>query len=216
VGKWLIDADGHCMKGDQDLQLSLPGMPNVISDKDFAVWLAKSKIDHSNIRRNYSYNSGVPCVNQVCPICKKGWNMRNCYAAIELTLGELFHQECYKQYINKPHEEQFQHIFQQAGFGGLTFATTENMDCNSPRYADWFRVGTDSGITFVIGWLTHVITVDWSSSDVDFRYLFTDQMVTMDVGYIHAHGAEKAVEYLTLIRAELKKPEVQNLITKIE
>lgn len=64
----------------------------------------------------------------------------------------------------------------------------------------WFLITTNRGI-IRMGWRKRVIHIDWDESDITYRSedLFPEEDVTKFDRTIHAHGYEKAREYLTVL-----------------
>lgn len=62
--------------------------------------------------------------------------------------------------------------------------------------APWMMLVTNSG-RIKVGWRRHVLSIDWTHSTlVAPPSLFVDERVTQWETGVHAHGADKAVEYL--------------------
>ncbi len=70
----------------------------------------------------------------------------------------------------------------------------------------WFIVTTTKG-RIEIGWRKRVINIDWSNSIIaqDADDLFSKEDVTKGDKYIHAHGYEKAKEYIDILLASKKE-----------
>jgi hypothetical protein len=133
-----------------------------------------------------------------------------------VNIWRFYHRTCNRQRINQEQLDEFSRIFTQAGFDDLDirFLPIENQYCPCDRCANWYKVNTVYGTGITIGWRKRVINIDWSAWGVDFSHLFVSEDVTKGPGAIHAWGEKKAIEYLTKIRKELDKPEVQNAIMR--
>lgn len=70
----------------------------------------------------------------------------------------------------------------------------------------WFIVITNKG-RIKIGWRKSVINIDWSDSIIaeEADDLFPKEDVTKDDKHIHAHGYEKAKEYVDVLLASKKE-----------
>lgn len=118
--------------------------------------------------------------------------------------------------------EYYKDLFTQAGITTVYMQELPNGYCPDGGWccldSPWFKVTTPFG-HIKIGWRKSVINIDWTESDIKLsgEKLFPDEKVTRGGGYagdhdcfIHAHGNEKAVEYLRrLSEAALHKEVVQ-------
>lgn len=90
-------------------------------------------------------------------------------------------------------------IFKDAGVEAIYMRPLPNGYCPRPCCLNkpWFRVTSKIG-DIVIGWRKSVISIDWKGSDVqsDGYVLFPTENVTRWETGIHAHGRDKAVEYI--------------------
>jgi hypothetical protein len=131
-----------------------------------------------------------------------------------VNIWKFYHRICNRQRINQDQLDEFLRIFTQAGFDDLDlrFLPIANQYCSCERCANWYKVNTVYGTGITIGWRKRVINIDWSAWGIDFSYLFQEEDVTKGPGAIHAWGEKKAIEYLSKIRKELDKPEVQKKI----
>jgi hypothetical protein len=101
-------------------------------------------------------------------------------------------------------------LFTLAGFTVTkTWALENQYWPNHPNYCDlrtpWWLVRTEIGL-IEIGWRKRVISIDWSDTPIKMNIPEADSWVTHDETYTHAHGAAKALEYLTLLKAAAQRP----------
>lgn len=107
-----------------------------------------------------------------------------------------YHRECHKYVLADEHRKQFDEIFRKAGYIGFRLLAIPNQYVgNYP----WFRVQTDFG-EIKIGWRRRVISISWDTQ-VDDEGLFEQESETKGIGSIHAHGVEKTIEYLRMLRS---------------
>ena len=93
-------------------------------------------------------------------------------------------------------------LFAEAGLGPVYMKEIDNKYCGAKccPHRVWLLVTTRLGV-IEIGWRKHVLSIDWSGSDVTAtaEELFTDEKVTKDGRLIHAWSYDKAAEYLARI-----------------
>ncbi|MFA6603507.1 MAG: hypothetical protein WCT10_01540 [Patescibacteria group bacterium] len=92
----------------------------------------------------------------------------------------------------------FSEILQAAGYGDAKLEAIPNGYCDCERCAPWFKFRMHLG-EITIGWRKSVISIDWSDTRQNLHRLFYGENVTKGEYYIHAHGKEKAVDYLMRI-----------------
>jgi hypothetical protein len=66
----------------------------------------------------------------------------------------------------------------------------------------WFLVKTKKGLVKV-GWRKNVLVIDWC--DTDIKKVVTEDSVTKDDYMVHAWSMSKAVEYMSVLGAEINK-----------
>lgn len=106
----------------------------------------------------------------------------------------------------------YRQLFTDAGIETVYMQELPNGYCPEGGWCclnkPWFKVTTPFGHV-QIGWRKSVINIDWTESDVwqSGEQLFPKENVTKGGGYagdrnnfIHAHGKEKAVEYLKALK----------------
>jgi hypothetical protein len=135
-----------------------------------------------------------------------------------------YHKACWRKHQGIEEEKYFRDIFKKAGFEDFLLLPIPNEYCPCEHCAPWYEVkfilpagwvGLSKrfvGGIIKIGWRKRVINIDvthahgkgfaWHPS---LATLFSDQDVTKGDTYIHAHGTEKCIEYLTKIRQEIVK-----------
>ncbi|MFW0861981.1 MAG: hypothetical protein ACKKL6_00115 [Candidatus Komeilibacteria bacterium] len=118
----------------------------------------------------------------------------------------LYHHECNEKRLELEYGEKFTDIFTAAGFTSLQIDSIPNQYCRCEYCAPWYKVQTEYG-TFTIGWRKRVININWEEVDpqnkLDLESLFEKEKTTKGSTGIHAHGWDKAQEYLTLIKNKL-------------
>ena len=81
-GKWSLDSCGNCSKSDKDLKLKFPSIPDVLTHEEFWNLLKKNVPDSEHLSMSFTINSSVPTESITCPVCKKNWDIHNCYDAV--------------------------------------------------------------------------------------------------------------------------------------
>lgn len=119
-----------------------------------------------------------------------------------------FHRACYATHLKNKSREEWREIFGAAGFEHFEMKETPNEYCPCESCSSWWNISTDFG-TIKIGWRKSVINIDWSGLNRSFKRnkilaLFVKEDVTKGDTYIHAHGTEKATEYLKKIYDHLR------------
>lgn len=118
----------------------------------------------------------------------------------------LFHKECNEEHLAASEEKRFSETFKAAGFKNVTLEAIKNQYCGCDYCAPWFKIQTEFG-NFTIGWRKRVINIDWSEVDpkneAHLVSLFSKENTTKGSSGIHAHGWDKAQEYLSLICKKL-------------
>lgn len=115
-----------------------------------------------------------------------------------ITVFLFFHKRCFEARKARLEREHFTDIFKRAGMGDVPLSEIPNGYCPCERCAPWYVAKTPFG-EVTIGWRKRVISIDWSSTGRDLESLFEGEEVTKDAHYIHAWGADKAVDYLQRI-----------------
>ena len=122
-----------------------------------------------------------------------------------------YHGKCNQQVLLVAAIESFTDMFKKAGHKDVHIFKIKNEYCHEPSCSScwpWFLVNSHIG-TIKIGWRKRVINIDTSSETISkqlvLRDLFSDQDVTKGADYIHAHGDEKAIEYLVKIREAVEE-----------
>lgn len=100
--------------------------------------------------------------------------------------------------------EQFVSAFAKAGLHPIYVEELPNQYCSRPCCFNipWFQVTSELG-RIVIGWRKRVIEIriDQTNLPQDTRGMFPDEDTTSEVGYIHAWGIKKAIEYLSVMKS---------------
>lgn len=143
---------------------------------------------------------------------------------VEINTWTYYHKACWKKHQGIEEEKYFTDVFKKAGFEDFLLLPIPNEYCQCESCAPWYEVrfilpagwvGLSTrliGGIIKIGWRKRVINIDvtnarghgfaWRSP---LALLFSDQDVTKGDTYIHAHGTEKCIEYLTKIRQAIVK-----------
>lgn len=114
-------------------------------------------------------------------------------------------------------QEYYKGLFTEAGITPVYMQELPNGYCPDGGWCcldkPWFKVTTPFG-HIKIGWRKSVINIDWTESNIrpGGEELFPDEKVTRGGNYsneekfIHAHGNEKAVQYLKKLAEEAANP----------
>jgi hypothetical protein len=131
---------------------------------------------------------------------------------VTLQIGVYTHDACYRRDSAARQRTEFEALFENAGFPRVNLVTIPNEYHGGgngrpvPYYAaPWYLAQVGNGPVFKIGWRKSVINIDWSASGLRLGSLFASEDVTKDSGHIHAHGYEKAAEYLGKLVPALAK-----------
>lgn len=89
--------------------------------------------------------------------------------------------------------KEFKAIFDVTQIPVLNSWILEN-EYNGDFYSPWLLIETQYGM-IEIGWRKRVIQIDWSHTNV--RKIISNDDVTKNETFIHAHSNAKAVEYLS-------------------
>ena len=146
---------------------------------------------------------------------EKGWmgdeDIHHSYVVREgdetgFNVWKFYHQECNRLDLTDKKKNEFQGIFERAGFKVKMMTPIKNEYCQCEVCAPWFLVDTQYG-QFKIGWRKRVINLEWINVEQmkNFWQLFTREDVTKWKTGIHAWGDEKAEEYLKRIFNYLKR-----------
>lgn len=117
----------------------------------------------------------------------------------------FLHELCDKQRIVRETTETFRALLDRSGFEGVAMVTIPNEYWKYPDSPPWFLFQSH-GIpgTIKIGWRKRVINIDWSDTNLALQYLFEGEHTTIENSYVHAHGYEKASEYLLRIASYIE------------
>ncbi len=144
----------------------------------------------------------IPPSDEVCPRCLEGWDLRN-YADYKSSYDydtetrKHCHQKCHDLKVLQNETIFFEKIIadSQIKYTEIRLIPREYHD----RPAPWFMIETEKG-PVKIGYRRRVISIEWPHAEglknVDGSKLFKDEGTTAMRTYVHAWGAEKAVEYL--------------------
>lgn len=130
--------------------------------------------------------------------------------SIGFQVVECYHKSCNRKMLNEKETAKFKECFEKAGFIDFEMEHIPNEYChdiiNCTMCADWFNVRTRWRI-IKIGWRKRVINIDWSECKIipDGNETFKTEDTTKSEDFVHAHGWDKCVEYLTALREEMEK-----------
>ncbi len=204
IGKWSFDGCGNMGKikevavkrGEEwdkspHLKHVLPGVPDVFENIDGGPVSLLG--EHSWIT-----SSGVtmPESSDSCQLCGKGWRDPDDAWEAEHINDRFWHKRCWVIDLRRKERDFFSEIMQEAGVSNPLMNEYPNgYWTDSPK--PWFLVSFPFG-DIKIGWRKSVIAMSWEKPVPD--VLFSKEHVTKSETGIHAHGKDKAVEYLkTLI-----------------
>lgn len=146
----------------------------------------------------------LPNENDICPLCGKGWNLRNLedYFKVEDWQNDksnFFHKQCNLLNNLNNQRQEFEEIFNNVYLmSELKFKAIPNQYSNWEGYAPWFIIYTPDG-DIRIGWRKRVVQIEWLDNYKDFVEHFENEDVTKDFikeRFIHAWSIDKCVEYL--------------------
>ena len=116
---------------------------------------------------------------------------------------EFIHNECNRLNTIESSLVIFKEIFNKAGYNNVILNGIQNRYHNSKEYDDycppWYIARIEGISPIIIGWRKSVINISWEKSGKDLLHLFKSEDVTKGECMIHAHGYDKAVEYLKII-----------------
>lgn len=147
---------------------------------------------------------GIPAEHEKCHGCGRTWTGHASIVDFEhVRSGDdwiLMHGRC--AVIRHRNEERayFAALLADAGISA-PMAEIENQYWRTSA-VPWFRVALPE-CDLTIGWRKRVISIELDCAGIDVGGLFPDQVTKSPTG-IHAWGRDKAVEYLTRIREELR------------
>ena len=107
-----------------------------------------------------------------------------------------YHGECSAKIKAENSRQEFQEIFEKAGYKNIQLEAMPNGYCSCVHCQPWQAVTTAIG-QFVIGWRKRVINIEWIGKN--YSELFVDEETTKWDSGIHAWGGDKATEYLKKI-----------------
>jgi len=123
------------------------------------------------------------------------------------------HEACYRRDGAWRQRVEMEGVFTRAGFPKVNLVTIPNEYHGGqngqkvPYYAaPWYLAQVGDGPVFKIGWRKSVININWQDSGMNLEHLFESEQVTKGPYLIHAHGYDKAVEYLAKIVPALEAP----------
>ncbi len=140
----------------------------------------------------------LPPVVETCDRCHHGWDMRNIedYHPRRDPDAPHRHESCDALAIVQRELEFFSEILGRSEMPYTEIRIIPN-EYHSDYGNPWFMVETTWG-PLRIGGRRHVISIDWHDSQINHNgdVTFKDEGVTTDRTLVHAHGKDKAVEYL--------------------
>lgn len=155
------------------------------------------------------------------PVNKDGWTDQGKDYIVQsgdemsVRVYHYFHRNCNMEYKNRIQQETFEDLFRAAGFKSFLVTKTPNLYRNSAEIVDcrccasWFKFTVPAG-NIVIGWRKRVIHIDWFDIGIPVPDVpGAGENVTCGSGFTHAWGNDKAIEYLTKIRAAIEAAEGQ-------
>jgi len=145
------------------------------------------------------------------PLNERGWSRDRYNLDYVIQTGDetsawvfrYWHTQCWEISKCLKNREQFQRIFQEAGFRSVYLRDIPNgYEGDNIYTSPWFIAKTQLG-DIQIGWRRHVINIDWSTTKRDLSHLFEEAKVTKGPMMIHAWGEEMAINFLRRIREGL-------------
>ena len=119
-----------------------------------------------------------------------------------ITVWLFHHKRCWELEKARRERADFVDIFARADLPPVTLSAIPNEYCKCEACGPWFVASFVFG-DIKIGWRKRVINIDWSGTGRDLSKLFDGEDVTRGSSYIHAWGADKAVDYLKRLRGAL-------------
>lgn len=111
------------------------------------------------------------------------------------------HRRCHALKKSRDSRDYYAKIFLDAGFSEPVTHQVPNERCQEQCCMPWI-VGEFPFGSVKIGWRSSVINIDWTAfpGSPDYECLFDGEETTKGPTHVHAHGREKAVEYLKRLK----------------
>jgi len=226
LGHWSTDSCGNfgqCTFGNHfgsDVSWIPSDLPPVVQMDDLHLF--------KNLTITTTFNTLPPRPDSTCAECGLGWTIENTHDFMRHARADTFqHVYCHKLSAEREVMQEFRGYLDKAGLERALLSAIPNEYWKEDTAEPWCLARTPFG-TLKIGWRKRVLNIDWSAVlnerlakidklDLDTRYdaraalhktidantLFPNEDVTRWETGIHAWGAEKAVEYLKVIREKV-------------
>jgi len=188
------------------------------------VTLDQVKITGVSITGNMDTN--LPKPGDKCEECGDEWTLENCHDVTPYRHENNIKRHKYCAYVALVHKAfiEYTDMLVRAGMAKCPLIPIQNEYWNEPQSEPWFLIRTPRG-DIKIGWRKSVINIDWKDiverkvtavrhdpvglSDYNKRrdihnafraeVIFPSVTSTKGDYYVHAHGTEKAIEYLKVL-----------------
>lgn len=153
---------------------------------------------------------GMPKIGQICFECQEHWTIQNAYDFDHHSKDDHpMHKKCRTIHNSRKWREYYVAIFQEAGFNPV-LRETPNERCSKSCCGPWSIGSTPRG-DIKIGWRSSVINIDWSKliGSPNYLHLFTEENVTKDKTFIHAHSRKDAIIYLRRIKNAIDESRIE-------
>jgi hypothetical protein len=195
LGLYVMDSCGNFSK-------LVEGAPySQRSEKRIPPVMTYEQINRYTDRWTAAHERCLPPVVETCDRCLRGWDMNNIHDFYrpQREKDSPRHYVCQTLAVIQNGMERFQEILKASEMPHTSMRAIPNEYYTSDPawFGPWFIVETDKG-PLRIGSRKSVINIDWSQTKYNHNgdYLFSEENVTKDDAMIHAHGKDKAIEYL--------------------
>ncbi len=107
------------------------------------------------------------------------------------------HPDCKRERDTTSQRERFEAAIEEAGIENYEMQPITNQYEGNERGLPWYRVTTENGKPFLIGWRRRVINIAWLQEDYS---LDIPRPFSGDEEYVHAHGYNDASQHLSMLR----------------
>lgn len=197
LGRWSLDTCGNCMGAEKSYDVE-----PILTMPEFFEAIGKDK------RVGFGIPTSIPGARDVCPVCNRGWSIRNVHDCHQVNVGQAwftYHARCYRIKLAKETQKSFEAAFEVAGEVPAFFEPIPNgYYPNVIFYTNWFKVTTPLG-QFKVGWRKRVIHLELVDppEGYNFEELFEGESTTKWKEGIHCWSYVKMAEYISKISGEL-------------